>query len=127
MLVYAFGKVDSPCCLNWALLQVTLKTDISLKNLINLDYYMDKFLKSLSMEEVNLSMYIINYTGISVFRLTQWISNLHNVLGSLPPSELSPKIVNFDLLSQPTERAFGMSWDIEHDTVSSNLSKSICL
>ena len=85
---------------------------------------MDDFLKSLSMGEdiKNIAMSLINSLGICGFRLTKLLSNFHNVLSSLPPSELSPKIVHLDLSSQPIERALGMSWDIEHDTF---ISKSI--
>ena len=60
----------------------------------------------------NLAMSLINSFGIC----TNWLSNSHNVISSLPPSELSPKIGTLDLSSQPTEKALGMSWDIEHDT-----------
>ena len=49
------------------------------------------------------------------FRLEKWLSNPHNLLSSLPLSELSPKIVNLDLSSQVIQRALGVSLDIEHD------------
>ena len=51
MLVHVFGKVDSPCCSNWTLRQFPLKTDISLENVINCNFYRGEFLKSLSAEE----------------------------------------------------------------------------
>ena len=38
MLVHAFGKVDSPCCSNWELCQVPLKTGTSLENVINCNF-----------------------------------------------------------------------------------------
>ena len=74
--------------------------------------------KYLSPEEDirNLAVSLINPLGICSFRLIKWLSNSHNVLSSLPTSELSPKIVNLDLSSQPIKRVLGMSWDTEHDT-----------
>ena len=45
-----------------------------------------------------------------------WLFTSHNVLSSLPPSELSRKIVNLDLLLQSIEIALGISWNIEQDT-----------
>ena len=62
---------------------------------------MGDFLKSLSTEEniKNLVMSLINSLGICGFRLTNWLSNPHNVLRSLPTSELSPKIGNLALSS----------------------------
>ena len=78
---------------------------------------MGDFLKPLSTEEniKNLVMSLINSLGICGFRLTNWLSNSHNVLRSLPTSELSPKIGNLALSSYTIERALGMYWDIEHD------------
>ena len=129
MLMHVFGKVDSPCCSNWALRQGPLKTDISLENVINRNVYMDNLLKSLSTEEdiKNFAMSLIYSLGICGFRLTKWFFNSHNVLSSSPPSELSPKIVNLDLSSQPTERASGMSWDMSMRLLFPKLSKRICL
>ena len=54
-------------------------------------------------------MSLINSLGICGYRLTKWLSNSRNVLSSLPSSELSPKIVNLGLSSQPIERALGLS------------------
>ena len=78
---------------------------------------MGDFLKSLSTEEniKNLVMSLINSLSICGFRLTNWLFNSHNVLRSLPTSELSPKIGNLALSSYTIERALGMYWDIEHD------------
>ena len=70
-----------------------------------------------SKEDIkNLAMSLMNSLGICGFIVTKWLSNFHNVLSSLQLSELSPKIVNLDLLSLPIEKALGMSWYIEHDT-----------
>ena len=90
---------------------------------------MDEFLMSLSTEDniKNFAMCLINYLGICGFKFTKWLSNSHNVLSSLPPSDLSPKKVNLDFSSQPTERDLGMPWDIKHILLFSNLSKRICL
>ena len=44
-------------------------------------------------------MSLINSLGVCGSRLTKWLSNSHNVLSTLPLSELFPKIVNLDLSS----------------------------
>ena len=50
MLVYIFGKGDSPCCANWALRMVPEMVDKSLKRVVANNFYMDDFLSSLSDE-----------------------------------------------------------------------------
>ena len=45
MLVQVFGKVDSPCCPNWALRQVPLKTDIFREDVMNREFLYGQFFK----------------------------------------------------------------------------------
>ena len=43
MLVHVFGKVDSPCCANWALKKLHEIVGRSLKGVVNNNFYVDVF------------------------------------------------------------------------------------
>ena len=118
MLVHVFGKVDSPCCVNWSLREVPKYSDQSLVDVVTKNFYMDDLLKSLSSEEalINLSFSLIKALSSCGFQLTKWVSNSDTILKALPTSELSPKIINLDRSSQPIERALGLMWDLVDDT-----------
>ena len=50
-------------------------------------------------------------------RLTKWLSNSKHILKTLTPPERSPKVVNLDLNGIPIERALGIIWDSQEDTL----------
>ena len=91
--------------------------DKSLKGLVDNNFYMDDFLSSLSDEEslIRLSLLLISCLKACGFRLTKWVSNLKVILENIPSSELSPKLINLDLNSQPIERLLGMIWNVRED------------
>ena len=62
MLVHMLGKVDSPCCANWALRKTSPKNLPDVKQGIERNFYMDDFLKSLSNtdELIELSKRVIS-------------------------------------------------------------------
>ena len=117
MLVHIFRNVDSPCCANWALRKVPEMVDKSLKRLVANNFYVDDFLSSLSDEEslIRLSLSLISCFKACGFRLTKWVSNSKVILENIPSSELSPKFINLDLISQPIERVLGMIWNVSED------------
>ena len=104
-LVHLFGKVDSPCCANWALRKVPEMVDKSLKRVVANNFYMDDFLSSLSDKEslIRLSLSLILCLMAYGFRLTKWVSNSKVILENIPSSEISPKFKNLDFHSKPTE------------------------
>ena len=70
MLVHIFGKVDLPCCVNWAL-KVLEMVDKSLKTVVANNFYMDDFLSSLYGEEslIGSSLLLILCLKTCGFRL----------------------------------------------------------
>ena len=91
-------------------------TDITLK--INLNFYVDDFLKSSSTEEnlKDLALILTSIFDNCGSRLTKWLYNSGYILSSFHPSGLFSKLVDLDISLQPTERALCMLWDIENDT-----------
>ena len=54
------------------------------------------------------------------FRLTKFVRNKVEVLQSIPESNRKDGLKNIDIntgYDLPTERAFGINWDIENDTL----------
>ena len=104
-LVHIFGKVDSPCCVNWALRKVPEMVDKSLKRVVANNFYMDDFLSSLSDKEslIRLSLSLILCLKAYGFRLIKWVSNSKVILENIPSSEISPKFKNLDFHSKPIE------------------------
>ena len=97
MLIHIFGKVDSPCCENWALRKKSPKNLPDVKQAIERNFCMDDFLKSLSNvdELIELSKRVISTLLSHGFRLTKWVSNSCEILNSLPKTEISPKLVAY--------------------------------
>ena len=119
MLVHVFGKVDSPCCANWALRNTSIDSELDVKNTIERNFYMDDFLKSLSNVDdlINLSKRVMSVLQCHGFRLTKWMSNSPEILHSLPTSEISTNIISLDLNTPIVERALGMIWNINQDAL----------
>ena len=92
-LVHLSGKVDLPCCANWALRKVPEMVDKSLKRVVANNFYMDDFLRYLCDEEslIRLSFSLISCLKACGFRLTKWVSNSKVILENIPSSEFSHK------------------------------------
>ena len=117
MLMKVFGKVDSPCYSSWSLRQVSQKIIIALKGVIDHNRYMYDFLKSLSIEE-NLRDIVLSLISVfnnCSFRLANLKFKSGYILNFLHSSEFTGKLVDLYLSLQPTERALGISWDIENN------------
>ena len=117
MLVHIFGKVESPCCANWALQKTSPKNLPDVKQAIERNFYMGNFLKSLSNadELIELSERVISTLLWNGFCLTKWVSSSYEILNSLPKTEVSPNFVGLDLHPPTAEIALGMIWKINQD------------
>ena len=113
------GRLDSPCCANWALRNTSIDSELDIKNTIERNFYMDDFLKSLSNVDdlINLSKRVMSVLQCHGFRLTKWMSNSPEILHSLPTSEISTNTISLDLNTPTVERALGMIWNINQDTL----------
>ena len=129
MLVHLFGKIDSPCCANWALRsfatdldgipQVPAFEDLTEKNkervteAVTEEFYMDDFLSSFDGvdEAKETCRNLKDVVGGRHFRLTKWLSNDPQFLESMAEEDRSPKITSHDLNKLPHERTLGVWWD----------------
>ena len=68
-------------------------------NTILESFYVDDCLKAVATveEAMSLSAELRSFTQKGGFRLTGWVSNSHDVIESIPPSEKSKNVTNIDL------------------------------
>ena len=127
MTGHVFGKVDSPCCVNWGLKRTALdQKDSVSENVIDAvlhKFYMDDYLDSFN----NLTTAVATILSVSSllknggFHLTKWASNSIDILNNLPKDDISPKIANLDLANLPIERTLGIVWDPKSDQITVQL------
>ena len=125
MCVHTFGAISSPACANFALHKTAednkdifgFETSKSLKE----DFYVDDFLTSKDSAEaaIDLISKTKKMCASGGFNLTKFVSNDRAVIESVPEKDRSKEIknLNLELDSLPVERALGMSWNIENDTL----------
>ena len=112
MCVHIFGKVDSPCCANWALKMTARdnKPKFSLRaieTVLEL-FYMDDYLDSFpGLEEaIKVIVEVIQLLKIGGFNFTKFVSNNSEIdkytRQQLPTAK---DLVNLDLDETPIERA----------------------
>ncbi|XP_048581431.1 uncharacterized protein LOC116618474 [Nematostella vectensis] len=123
MAVHVFGAIDSPCSACYALRktaedQAGLFPDDVLDT-IKRNFYMDDVLTSRPSEDeaAAVANQLIEAVAAGGFRLTKWVSNSRKVLRSLPSDEVSCDVVNLDLQTLSQERALGVKWCLEQDTL----------
>ena len=118
MNVHLFGKVDSPCIANWALRKSGEDSTEDVKFVLNNNFYMDDYLKSMSNEKdlISLTCKVVSVLKCHGFNLKKFISNSEKVLQSLPQSTLNQKYVNLEFSSPTSERALGLIWNIQKAT-----------
>ena len=82
MNVHLFGKVDFPCIANWALRKSGEDSTKGMKFVLNNNFYMDNFLKSMSNEEnmINLTCKVLSVLKCQGFNLKKLVSNSETVL-----------------------------------------------
>ncbi|XP_057294522.1 uncharacterized protein LOC130623032 [Hydractinia symbiolongicarpus] len=116
MQVHLFGKVDSPCCANYALRQTSIDHDREIVDAITKKFYMDDYLDSMKTvdEAVSIAKTVTEALKSCGFRLTKYLSNSCEILKCFPNTETVIN-VNLDLNKLPTERVLGMLWNPNTD------------
>ncbi len=133
MLVHLFGASSSPSCANFALRQTALdhrdEYRPEIVECIQKHFYVDDFLKSVATEDeaIQLIPDISELCEKGGFHLTKWVSNCHEVLDSVPVAERAKDLRTLDLEceSLPTERALGVLWTMEGDTLGFKVNISL--
>ena len=124
MCVHVFGGVSSGTCSNYALRRTTTQNESkygkdaagTLKN----NFYVDDMLKSAENEDkaISLMKYVKSICQEGDFNLTKFASNSKGVLQSIPGKDRKMGVKNNDLLgSLPEERALGVLWNVENETL----------
>ena len=123
--VHLFGGPSSPGCSNFALKrnaddhEEELGTDIA--DTLRHNFYVDDMSKSVPTDEKAIE--VVQGTKAMCkkgrFKLTKFVSNSRKVLQSVPEEDLAKKIKSLDLGKDklPVERALGVCWCIESDTL----------
>ena len=129
MLALIFGAKCSPCCANYCLQAAATDSregyDASTVNTVLNDFYMDDVLKSVKTEDeaTHLTQQLIELLSHHGFRLTKFLSNSRKVLANLPSQDVAGSISNLDLDKLPVERALGVLWNTERDTLEVKVSQ----
>ncbi|KAK3722273.1 hypothetical protein QZH41_005187 [Actinostola sp. cb2023] len=123
MCVHLFGGVSSPSCASFGLRKTAddNRTDFAEETVesVKRNFYVDDCLKSTDGEEraIKLVNELRSLLAKGGFRLTKWLSNSREVLKSIPESERAGCVKNLDLDHLPIERALGVHWDVQSDTL----------
>ena len=114
---HIFGKKDSPCAGNWALIQTPPEDDYQLKRIIGDNFYMDDFLYSMNCKlKLNkLCIRLINVLSSHQFNLTKCMSNHPVVWNDIPKEILFRQNVKLDFNSEITEKALGLLCDVKNN------------
>ena len=121
MMVHLFGKSDSPCIAAWALKKTAKDHEHEfgkeVSHIVDRNFYVDDCLVSVTTPEkaIELSKNLTELLKKGNFRLTKFASNDKTVLAAIPAEERTIK--NLDLDEVPIERALGVQWNIETDTL----------
>ena len=125
MLVHIFGAKSSPSIASYALRKTAKDNEQNFSkeavDAVFRDFYVDDLLKSFAGQEhaIELSKELQELLARGGFKLTKWISNSRSVLSAFPVEERAPHIKNLDLTSEclPMDRALGVHWNVEKDTL----------
>lgn len=125
MTVNLFGAVSSPSCACYALRKTAKDNQNSFSaeviDTVTRNFYVDDLLKSSPSKEDAMLM-VRNLTAIcrlGGFNLTKWSSNNREVLLQIPEGHKSKHFKELDLDRDklPVERALGLLWCSESDTL----------
>ncbi|XP_028405254.1 uncharacterized protein LOC114527759 [Dendronephthya gigantea] len=125
MTVHLFGAVSSPSCSNYALRKTASDNEKEfgqqVARTIERNFYVDDCLKSNgnTTTAINLIKDLRHACANGGFHLTKFTSNSGSVLRSIPEKDRSKGLKNLDLIHDklPLERALGVHWSIESDTI----------
>lgn len=125
MTVHLFGANSSPSCANFAL-QRTVRDNCkdyleATQQTVLQNFYVDDCLKSAATEEelVKVAHEVKSLCAKGGFELTKFVSNSIELLESLPVEHRGKNVKELDLCrdSLPVEKALGINWNIEKDTL----------
>ena len=124
MCVHVFGGVSSGACSNYALRRTAVENENKYgkdaAEMLKNNFYVDDMLKLVENEDkaIGLMKGVKSMCQEGGFNLTKFTSNSKGVLQCIPEKDRKMAIKNSDLLeSLPEERALGVLWNVENDTL----------
>ena len=124
MCVHVFGGVSSGACSNYALRRTAVENENKYgkdaAEMLKNNFYVDDMLKLVENEDkaIGLMKGVKSMCQEGGFNLTKFTSKSKGVLQCIPEKDRKMGIKNSDLLgSLPEERALGVLWNVENDTL----------
>lgn len=125
MVVHIFGATSSPSCANYALKQCAKDHKESFTSevihTVLRNFYVDDCLKAVATEDQALALVqdLSALCSKGGFKLSKWVSNSRAVIASIPEERRAKEIKDLDLDQDvlPVERALGVQWCIESDSL----------
>ena len=119
---HIFGAKSSPTCVNYALQQVGRdgRDDNGMvANLINRNFYMDDFVKSINSEEEAVDVYKSLRKSLADrgFQLTKWICNSEKVMREISPEDRSVTLSKTFEAEPLAPSILGLQWNVESDSL----------
>ena len=117
-----FGAKSSPTCVNYALQQVgrdSRDDNGMVAKLINRNFYMDDFVKSVASREEAVEVYKCLRQSLANrgFQLTKWICNSEKVMEEIPSEDRSDALSKTFEAEPLAPSILGLQWDVESDSL----------
>ncbi|XP_014676276.1 PREDICTED: uncharacterized protein LOC106816216 [Priapulus caudatus] len=125
MTVHLFGAASSPSCANLALKKTATDSrdeyNSTVTNTVVRNFYVDDCLKFVSEEDeaMILAHSLRKLLKDRGWKLTKFVNTSQKLLESISPEERAKEIreLDFDRETLPAERALGVYWTVEEDTL----------
>ena len=125
MQVHIFGAASSPCIANSTLRRVADENaeeySSSVITAVKKKFQVDDALPSENDEQsaIRLAHDMVELLAQGGFNLTKFMSNSKKLLSAVPNDKRSEPDLNLDMDELPIERALGIRWSVEDDTLGS--------
>ena len=125
MCVHTFGAISSPSVAGYALRKTAYDGESTYGEaaaaVVVRNFYVDDMCKSNRNTQSAIAMIknVQNLCSSGGFNLTKLISSSREVLESIPDEKRAKNLQNRDIskMNLPVERALGVIWDVENDTL----------
>ena len=125
MTRHLFGGIWSPACAAFALRE-TLKKGKARSRRAERSFYVDDLLLSTDTEDeaIRWTQELQEDLKRGGFHLTKWMSNSKRVMATIPQHERSAQVKTLNLTRDhlPVDRALGVLWDLENDSLQISVS-----
>ena len=119
---HIFGAKSSPTCVNYALRQVgrdSRDDNDMVAKLINRNFYMDDFVKSVASEDEAVEVYKCLRKSLADggFQLTKWICNSEKVMERISPEDRSSALSKTFEAEPLAPSILGLQWNVKSESL----------